>query len=366
MKAETRYLVLVSDAAATCGVEEFARLTAERLGQRGKRYMLDSNLRDFGKVLADIDGIILNFPVVAWKKRLIAPLAAALVARAKGRDVIIVLHEWASLDWKRRAVLTPVLLLANAILFSAPEIAAEFSGSPISRLCTRNRDIVPVPPNLVRPAIVTATAHSEILRQQRSAGRMIIGQFGSIYPKKQSTAVLDVAARLLADAHDVGVVFAGSFIKGQDDVEGDFYKQVDKHGLGERVAVTGYIPGNAELFAIFDEIDVFCYLFADGLTSRRGSVLAASLSAKPVVVNAPRHDQALAHHGLFKALIANGTIRLVSTDADIAAMSEAVLDGGRSKPKPIDADAETEALWNGIVRRLDHAARKPSNAHPDS
>ena len=348
-----RYLVFVSDAARTCGVEEFTRQLARRFGARARAQILKADLAGLARALKDTDAVVLNFPVVAWKRKLVSPFLAALLARLFRREVVVVLHEWQALDWKRRLVLAPVVFLAGRVCFSAPEIAAEFAASRLSSVTTRDRRIVPIPPNLVPPPVLQPSAHSQALREQRRNGRLILGQFGSIYPKKQSTAVLHVAARLIEEGHDVGIVFAGSFIKGMDNVEEEFFGLARRLGVMDRLLVTGYIAGESELFAIFREIDVFCYLFPEGLTSRRGSVLAAALFGKPVVVNAPENAGALDHHGLFRRLLATGALRLVATHADIPTVAQAVLDAHRQAPEVLDFHAEIEGVWQAIVETVD-------------
>ncbi|MBB4166368.1 glycosyltransferase [Rhizobium sp. BK538] len=348
-----RYLALVSDAAQTCGVEEFARQSAVRLGERAHQHVLDGDIRRLTSALADVEAAILNFPVVAWKRKLAQPVVAALTTRLHRKQLVVVLHEWGALDWKRRLVLAPVVMLATRILFSAPEVAAEFSRSPLSALSTGQRGVIPIPPNLVLPTALHDGSVARTLAQQRKAGRIILGQFGSIYPKKQSTAVLEIAARLLALGHDVGVVFIGSFIRGTDNVERDFYALSDKLGISGRVVVTGYVAGAEELFGIFKQVDVFCYLFSEGLTARRASVLAASFSGKPVVVNGPQRRDALSHHSLFRKLVDGGTLRLVDTHADANTMAEAVLEASQSDVASIDANAEVDTLWRTVIAALD-------------
>lgn len=348
-----RYLVFISEATRTCGVEEFTRLLAARFGARAHRHVLDGRVLRLARALKDVDAVVFNFPVVAWKKKLLSPFFSALTARLMRRDVVVVLHEWLALDWKRRIVLSPVLLLANRILFSAPEIADEFAETRLSNFVSKRRGIVPIPPNLVPPPVLSQTTHSEALREQRRKGRMILGQFGSIYPKKQSTAVLHVAAELIAQGHDVGIVFAGSFIKGMDNVEEQFFSLARELGVADRLLVTGYIAGESELFAIFDEIDVFCYLFPEGLTSRRGSVLAAALFGKPVVVNAPARPDALDHHDLFRRLLDLQAIRLVPTNADVPTVAQAILQATEARPDKPDFNAGIESVWQRIVAITD-------------
>lgn len=347
------YLVFVSAARQLCGVEAFSRLVASHFGARATMHVLDADLLRLVRALKGRDAVFFNFPIVGWKRQLFSPGLAAILARLMGKDVVVFLHEWLALDWKRRIVLAPVVLCATRLAFSAPEIAAEFSATRFSRFVTGKRQVVPIPPNILPSEERAESEHSRALSAQRRAGRLILGQFGSIYPKKQSAVVLQVAAELLRAGHDVGVVFAGSFIKGMDNVEEDFFASVRQLGLSDRVTVTGYIADDDVLAGIFAEVDVFCYLFAEGLTSRRGSVLAAALSGRRVVINAPLASDALAHHGLFQRLIETGIIRLVPTDADIPTVAAAVLAAGRERVEPFDAAREVDALWASIGARFD-------------
>ncbi|KFL29954.1 glycosyl transferase family 1 [Devosia riboflavina] len=348
-----KYLVFVSAARQLCGVEAFSRLLAQHFGSRATAHVLDADLLGLLRALRGRDAVAFNFPIVGWKRRLFTPGLAALVARLMGKDVVVFLHEWLALDWKRRIVLAPVVLCATRLKFSAPEIAAEFAATRFSRFVTGRRQVVPIPPNILPSEKKVESERSRALSAQRRAGRLILGQFGSIYPKKQSAVVLQVAAELLRAGHDVGVVFAGSFIRGMDNVEENFFASVQELGLADRVTVTGYIADDDVLARIFAEVDVFCYLFAEGLTSRRGSVLAAALSGRRVVVNAPLAADALDHHLLFQRLIETSTIRLVPTDADIPTVAAAVLAAGSEPVEPFDVAREVQALWTSIGTRID-------------
>ncbi|WP_244542474.1 glycosyltransferase [Devosia psychrophila] len=346
------YLVLVSNAAKLCGVEAFARLLTQKLGSRAKSHVLGGRLASLLKAVRGVDCVIFNFPIVAWKRRLFSPTITSLLVRIMGRNLTVVLHEWSALNWKRRLVLTPAVLLATSLCFSAPEIGREFADSKVSRWATRRRKIIPIPPNIVPPATGRDTPTSRALNAQRETGRLIVGQFGSIYPRKQSTIVLHVAAHLIGQGHDVAVVFVGSFIKAMDGMEAKFFALADELGVRDRVTITGYVRGDDELSAIFSQVDVFCYDFKEGLTSRRGSVLTAALSGKPVVVNAPFEADALAHHGMFKRLISTEMIRLVPTDADIHSLAAAVLAAKAEVPAAFDVKAEIETLWTAIIAGL--------------
>lgn len=341
-----RHLVLVSDATATCGVEAFARLTATHLGA-------SAEARPLGAPLGDAEDVILNLPVVAWKKRLLAPIIAAAKARLIGRKVTVILHEWADLALARRLSYLPLLPFATRILFSSPEIMAQFESTPVSRVLAKARGIVPIPPNFTVPEWTKSTALSQSLAGARAVGTFVLGQFGSIYARKEPGQLLEAAAEMVRRGVDTRVVFVGSFIKDSTDTEGEFWAEVDRLGLTGRVDVSGYVASAEEIYGMLAEVDAFLYPLSEGLTSRRGSVQAAALSGRPVIVTAPARSDSLRHHRLLSALAASVAIQFVPRDADAAALADAVLATRGLPVRPVAAAREIAGLWGDVVGILD-------------
>src|SRR5690606_10899977 len=161
----TRHLVLISEAQATCGVEEFARQLARHA---------DAAVQPLGGRLKEADDVVINLPVFAWKKRLVAPIAAAARARLAGRQVTLILHEWADLMLARRLSYLPLLPLATRILFSSPEVRAQFEATPVSRAVTGARGIMPIPPNFSVPEWTQGSGLTDRLAAARAAGRPVV------------------------------------------------------------------------------------------------------------------------------------------------------------------------------------------------
>ena len=320
---------LVSSSKAPCGVEMFARGLARSTGELGidsRPLAVDGRASDaltLWRALAGARALVVSLPLVAWKKALLTPLLAVLIARWRGARTIVILHEWADLHPFRRAFLSAYLLFAHTVLFSSPTVRLEFASSPMGRLGFAF-GLVPIPPNLGPPDRRARTALVERIEAERAKGRLVLGCFGSIYPKKLPTAVLDVAHALTMRGCKVFVVFIGGFVKAGDDIEELFFAHARRLGLESAVAVTGYLDSDAEIFALFDAVDVFVYAFAGGLTSRRGSVLACLESGRPVVVNAPSTEGEFDHHPVYRALIAQGALRFAPTDAAPADFAEAI------------------------------------------
>ena len=341
-----RELILLSDAPTTCGVEEFARQTALRLG--AATHVLGAP--GLSRKLALVDEIVLNLPVVAWKRKLGAPLAAAVAARGRRRGVTLVLHEWADLALARRLSYLPLLPLATRVLFSAPEVMAQFAATPVAKITTARRGVVPIPPNFVVPGWTRATALSEALAAERGAGTLILAQFGSIYPKKDPLVLLDILAELGQRGVAARLVQIGSFIGAA--IEAEFLARAAALGVADRVTVSGYVASAPELYALFAEVDVFVYPLSEGLTARRASVLAAAMSGRPVVVSAPARADALEHHALFRALQRQGGLQFAPRGASAAALADAVLAARGLPPRPIRPADEIEALWRDVADRL--------------
>jgi len=351
---------LVSDSRHPCGVEMFERELARATEAQGMvASRLEVGRRWFDawtlwRGLAHAHALVVSLPVVAWKKAFLTPLLALVLARLRGARTIVVLHEWSDLNPMRRAIVSLYLLFAKAILISSPRVRADFESSAAGRLGIDNW-LVPIPPNIAPPRNRLSTDTVERLRAEKASGRIIVGQFGSIYPKKQSDFVLDVASAAKAQGLNAFVVFIGGFIKGSDDVEARFRSRVMELGLEDRILVTGYVETEAEIFSLFDAVDVFVYSFSEGLTSRRGSVLACLQSGRPVVVNAPANENEFDHHPVFKRLIDEGALQFVPTDASQAEFAAAIarIAGYRASTVPeifIEAWRDAAAALRSALR----------------
>ncbi|MEA2839214.1 MAG: hypothetical protein QOF41_544 [Methylobacteriaceae bacterium] len=330
-------LFLVSHSKTPCGVETFARHLAKscNAGGRTARQLPVSGqmrkLRDVWRALRSAEALVINAPVVAWKRVLLLPLLCILLARLRGRKVVQILHEWGDLDPRRRLVLSAYLLFATHVLYSSPSVRDQHRGSMLMRVLRVKTGLVPIPPNIAPPQGGDVGGHAtpphdavEALADARRAGRLIIGHFGSIYPRKRSDRILEIAAELKRRGHDVLLAYIGDFIRGSDDIEDVFARRIAELGLTNDVLITGYIESHADVYAALRETDVLVYAFADGLSSRRGSVLGALLSGRPVIVNRPQNAGEFDHHPAFRQALATRALRLVDAAEDVCAYAEAI------------------------------------------
>jgi glycosyltransferase involved in cell wall biosynthesis len=258
-----------------------------------------------------------------------------------GRRVSIILHEWTALHPLRRLLLVPFVVLAGTIIVVSPYVENQLAADRWLGWAARKCRLVPHPVTVLRPKALRTTARVENLARAAAGHDLVIGSFGSIYEGKASTALLDVAARLHQSGTRPLLVYVGSFTRSLDDYETEFRSAVRQRGLEDDVIVTGYIADTDELFALFEQIGVFLFLFPEGLTARRSSVITTLQSNRPLVVTAPPSMAEFDHHAGWLETIGSGAITFVPADADAAQICDAVLAAAhrRDAVPAFDADA---------------------------
>jgi glycosyltransferase involved in cell wall biosynthesis len=337
-------LFLLTPSKEECGVESFARLLVSALQDDdpddGYAVLAVSNRwRDlpaaFRKIAA-ADQVVFSVPLVAWKRLLLLPLMVLLFACMARCRVNVFMHEWAALHRLRRLTLAPFVLLSRTIIVVSPFIAGEIAGTPWLFGAARKCRLVPNAPTIRRPGAARVTEHVVQLRDAAKSCDVVIGYFGAIYKGKAATALLDVCENLNRSGVRAGIVFIGSFMKSLDGYEQQFWSKVAAYGIADQVIVTGYIADEAELYTLFDEVGSFLFLFPEGLTARRSSVIHTLQSDRPVVVTAPRAMTEFAHHAGFTRLIETGVLSFVPEGADLRAIADQLLavakQGKRSAP----------------------------------
>jgi glycosyltransferase involved in cell wall biosynthesis len=336
-----------------CGVEIFTRRLADALSDPVGDYAplaVSGRWRDLPSLVGEASRsrhIIFNFPLNAWKRMIVQPLLLLLASVFTGRRVSVFLHEWAALHRLRRLVLAPFVILSDTIVVVSPYIADQLAKDRWFGWAHTKSRLMPHPPTVRRPQAPHVT--ERVLSVARAAAHcdIVIGTFGSIYKGKASTALLDVCA----DLHSRGVrallVFVGSYMRSLDDYAAEFRAAVRQRGLEDDVIVTGYVEDEGELFALFERVGVFLFLFPEGLTARRSSVIACLQSNRPVVVSAPQSASEFDHHAGWSAVIRSEAISFVPPGADAAQISDLLLAAAR-KASAIPA-FDGDAWWNATT-----------------
>jgi glycosyltransferase involved in cell wall biosynthesis len=340
-----------------CGVGQFTRLlceTIEKLDPGSCTTLtltrLEGSAADIWRAAGSARNVVCNFPIVAWKRVIFRPLLALAMARFRGRRVILIQHEWAGLHWLRRVTYLPALLLADTIVMFSALVRRELADDPLVGWTARKCVLAPLPPNIEAPAGIADSRLRQRLAAAREAGRLVIGYFGSIYPAKQPNALLDICSILKARGQQPLMVYIGSFIRGVDQVEQEFYARAAELGVSDDVIVSGYVASDYKVFGLFGEVDAFCYPLEEGLTARRSSILTCVQSGRPVIVTGPAEADEFDHHPRFRELIDRGAVVLVSRGAAGEAYAARIVSALKwpSVQMPFDFDA----WWQDVARAV--------------
>jgi glycosyltransferase involved in cell wall biosynthesis len=360
--ARERCLFVLTPSKEECGVESFARLLVSALQSDYPNdgyavLAVSSRWRDLPSVLRKIaaaDSIVFSVPLVAWKKLLLLPLVVLLFACVVRCRVNVFMHEWTALHWLRRVALAPFVLLSSTIIVVSPFIAGEIAGTPWLLRAARKCRLVPNAPTIRRPVEPRVTERVLRVREAAKSCDVVIGYFGAIYKGKAATALLDVCENLRNSGIRALIVFVGSFMKSLDGYEQQFWSKVTEYGIEDQVIVTGYIADEAELYTLFEEVGSFLFLFPEGLTARRSSVIHTLQSDRPVVVTAPRSMAEFAHHAGFTRLIEAGVLSFVPEGADLRAIADQLLAVAKQGKRPALA-IDWDTWWRATTAAT-HAA----------
>jgi glycosyltransferase involved in cell wall biosynthesis len=349
-----------------CGVGQFTRLLGDAIERLDPGTCTTLALTRSEGSLAEIRGavesarnVVCNFPIVAWKRVIFRPLLALVIARLRGRRVILIQHEWSGLHWLRRVTYLPVLLLADTIVMFSPLVRRQLADDVLVGWTARKCVLAPLPPNIEAPAEITDSKLRQRLATARESGRLVIGHFGSIYPDKQPNALLNICVMLKQRGLKPLIVYIGSFIRGVDEVEKEFYGRAAELGVIDDVIVSGYVASDHEVFGLFSEIDAFCYPLDEGLTARRSSILACVQSGRPVIVTGPAEPDEFEHHPRFKEVIARGAIVAVPRDAGDDVYADRIVSALKwpSVQAPFDFDGWWQDIAQGVRSQFEERPR---------
>jgi glycosyltransferase involved in cell wall biosynthesis len=360
-----RCLFLLTPSKEECGVESCARLLVSALqndypDDGCAALAVSSRWRDlpatFRKIAA-ADQIVFSVPLVEWKRLLLLPLAVLLFSCLARCRVNVFMHEWAALHWLRRVALAPFLLLSRTIIVVSPFIAGEIAGTPWLMGAARKCRLVPNAPTIRRPGAPRITKRVLQVREAAKSCDVVIGYFGAIYKGKAATALLDVCDNLRTSGVRALIVFVGSFMKSLDGYEQQFWSKVAEYGIADQVIVTGYIADEPELYTLFEDVGSFLFLFPEGLTARRSSVIHTLQSDRPVVVTAPRAMAEFAHHAGFTGLIEAGVLSFIPEGADMRTIADQLLAVAKQGKRPAPA-IEWDTWWRATTAATHAVLRK--------
>jgi glycosyltransferase involved in cell wall biosynthesis len=356
MTSDPRYRALFLGAGPQmeCGVGQFTRLlgeTVERIDPGSSTTLTltrsEGSFAEIWRAVGSVRSVVCNFPIVAWKRVIFRPLLAMAMARLRRRNTVLIQHEWNGLHWLRRITYVPALWLADTIVMFSPLVRRELAEDSLVGWTAKKCVLAPLPPNIEAPAGIADSKLRQRLAAAREEKRLVIGHFGSIYPAKQPNALLEIGAILKQRGLKPLIVYVGSFIRGVDKVEEEFYARAVELGLADDVIVSGFVASDHEVFGLFSEVDAFCYPLDEGLTARRSSVLTCVQSGKPLIVTGPMLPDEFDHHPRFKQLIDRHLIVLVARGSDNEAYADRIVSA--LKWPQVTSPFDFEGCWKDVT-----------------
>jgi glycosyltransferase involved in cell wall biosynthesis len=342
-----RCVFLVPEAGLPCGVRDYtsklvSSLRRQRLGGAYEEVpVAPLGIGSAARRILRADTIVFSFPLLAWSRTLLVPIVLLLLGSVTGRRTALFLHEWSDLHPLRRATYLPFVALCRTIIMLSPTVKAGFQSDPVVKWASSKCRLALHAPPVLRSATRASSSRVEQVQQFASGCDLIIGYFGSIYRKKEPAVLLEVCRYLRRNQISASVLFVGGFTNSIDGYESRFLQTVSAMGLEDAVFVTGYVGSAPELFALLECADVFLYLFPEGLTTRRSSVLTSVEAGRPVLVPEPACAAEVAHHPGYCALIRDGAVQLIPREADLHQIADAVVAAARRGPiaRPVDFEA---------------------------
>jgi glycosyltransferase involved in cell wall biosynthesis len=359
MTGETRYRALFLGAGPQmhCGVGQFTRLLQEAIEklEPGTSATLtltrsEGTLAEIWRAVGSAQSVVCNFPIVAWKRVMFAPLVAMAIARLRRRKAVLLQHEWNGLHWLRRITYMPAMLLADTIIMFSPLVQRELADDPLLGWTAKKSVLAPLPPNIEAPAGIEDSKLRHRLIAAKVDGRLLIGHFGSIYPGKQPNALLRIGALLKERGLNPLIVYVGSFIRGVDTVEESFYARAAELGVIDDVVVSGYVESDHEVFGLFSEVHAFCYPLDEGLTARRSSILTCVQSGRPLIVTGPALEDEFDHHPRFRELINRGAIVLVAQGSEDEIYADRI--ASALKWPTVQARFDFDGWWQDVAQTV--------------
>lgn len=156
-------------------------------------------------------------------------------------------------------------------------VGSEFARCQLRDELGARTDHVDVVPYGVDGAFGPRPARADLLARYELAGKPVVLFFGGLKPRKNLPLLLDVWARVAAEAPEARLLVAG----GGSMLE-ELRAQARRLGIGERVVFTGYVP-EAEKADHFNLADIF--FFPSAMEGFGLTVAEAMASGLPVVAS---------------------------------------------------------------------------------
>ncbi|MFN3929803.1 MAG: glycosyltransferase, partial [Thermoflexus sp.] len=119
----------------------------------------------------------------------------------------------------------------------------------------------------------------------------LIGFFGFLHPSKGFDVLLEAVAALIREGMPLGLVHIGATVAPSDPSQNDYAfwcrRRIAELGLQDHLWETGYRPPE-EISLAFAAVDLCALPYRDGVSFRRGTLMAALAHGRAVISTTPR------------------------------------------------------------------------------
>lgn len=342
----------------TCAVLDYAKrlveaINAQRPGFVGLRMIEPDRPAAFVGAIAEVlrNGQIAHFqlPIEGWGNSIL-PGSALMAARLTTRrgKIVTSLHEWVSLNHLRYLSMMPDILATDGFIFVSRQQRESFLETPlVGRARKAAAPVIPIGPNIM-PARIDPLRVAEERIRVRGAGaaeaELVVGFFGVLYAGKRP----DILPRVLQALHGRGrrarLLVCGDFLWDKPQDRQAFFDLARDLGVLDWLDFRGRIDDESALMETLSAADVFLLPFMDGISTRRGSFLAVSQLATPIVSTLPERADEFEQTPALHAKIDNPATVLCPIDATPDLFADAILRAHAHKADAVAVDLS--ALWD--------------------
>lgn len=181
------------------------------------------------------------------------------------------------------------MILTTPGILATNEEVTYLIGKYLPSMLRKTREI-PIGANIEPPNSGREEARHKIREETGlAAEEMVLSHFGFYYPGKGVEQILEAAGKWKAE----GRAFRLFMIGGRRENDEGFYPALQERaaslGLSEEVIWTGYVP-SGRVTEILRASDLFLAPFEGGVSSRRGSLMAALVHGLPVLSTPSKID----------------------------------------------------------------------------
>lgn len=132
------------------------------------------------------------------------------------------------------------------------------------------------------------------------ATALVLCYFGFLNASKGGEELVETIAILREKGHDARLLMIGGAVGASDPTNRAYLERIESmveaRNLGEYVVWTGYVPPS-QVSASFESADICVLPYRDGISFRRGSLMAALVHGMPIVSTHPQVELSDLEHG---------------------------------------------------------------------